>query len=87
MNHLVSDVNPNLFAFIVDRDNCKPLQEKIHEFCRLLTQLTDENNLNTDFFICVNEMLDAAEANAFDRAIEYQSAVMADEQKLQDDFE
>lgn len=87
MNHLSSDVNPNLFAFIIDRNNCKPLQEQIHKFCLLLTKLPNEDNLKSDVFICVTEMLDAAEANAFDRAIEYQTAVTADEQQAQDDFE
>lgn len=87
MKHLSSDINPNLFAFIVDRDDCKLLQEQIHKFCHLLTKLPNDDNLKSDMFICVTELLDAAEANAFDRAIEYQAAVTADEQQSQDDFE
>lgn len=82
-NRLSSDMNPNLFNLIVDRNDCKPLWDRIHEFCDLLTKLPDDNNLKSDFFICVSEMLDEAEKNAFDKAAAFQFAITADEQQAQ----
>lgn len=86
MKYLRAEANPNLFELVIDRVACEPLTKKISEFCGLLEKLPDDNNLKTDFYICVNSLLDEAEKNAFDKGSMYQAAIMADEQQMAQDY-
>lgn len=78
--------NPNLAQMILDRENCKPLMDAFDEFQKLVKELPDAETRSN--FLCVGmELIYMAEENAFDKAAAFQSAMIADEQQAQDDFE
>ena len=70
--------NNALFSKAIDRSNCKPLMNKLHECFQLFKKVNDPETKDA-LYLAVSEAVELAEDNAFDRAAELQAAITTDE--------
>ena len=64
--------NSALFCNAIDRSNCKPLMNKLHECFQLFKKVNDPETKDA-LYLAVSEAVELAEDNAFDRAAELQA--------------
>ena len=74
--------NSALFCNAIDRSNCKPLMNKLHECFQLFKKVNDPETKDA-LYLAVSEAVELAEDNAFDRAAELQVAAQTDRQIVQ----
>lgn len=76
---IINHVDNNaLFSKTIDRSNCKPLMNKLHECFQLFKKVNDPETKDA-LYLAVSEAVELAEDNAFDRAAELQAAITTDE--------
>ena len=76
---IINHVDNNaLFSKTIDRSNCKPLMNKVHECFQLFKKVNDPETKDA-LYLAVSEAVELAEDNAFDRAAELQAAITTDE--------
>lgn len=81
---IINHVDNNaLFSKTIDRSNCKPLMNKLHECFQLFKKVNDPETKDA-LYLAVSEAVELAEDNAFDRAAELQAAITTDELTIHD---